>query len=132
MASGRFWAAVLAGGIVANIIDFLVMGVILAPVLAGIESMNQDTNPMWYVIGDFVAVFVFVLVYDRVYASFTPGMKGGAIYGFYAALLAAFPTYIFIHLMFKGYSYGLAWGMTFYALIWGMIIGAVVGSLYKK
>ena len=132
MSSGKFWIAVLAGGVVANIIDFLVMGVILAPVMAGIESMNQDTNPMWYVIGDFAAVFVFTLVYDRVYSSFAGGPKGGATYGFYAALLVGFPTYIFLHLMFKGYPYGLSWGMTFYALVWGMIVGAVVGAWYKK
>ena len=101
MKNPKFWVAVLAGGVVANIIDFIVMGMLMAPTFAGIPSMRQDVNPMWFVFGDFVAVFVLMLVYDRVYSSFATGPQGGATFGAYAGLLVSFPTWIFMHLMFQ-------------------------------
>ena len=132
MKSGKFWLAVLVGGIVANILDAVVMGVLLAPSFAGIESMNQDVNVAWFMLGDFFAVLVMMLFYDRVYSSFSPGSKGGATYGLYAGLIVSFPTWIFIHLMVKGFPYGLAWIVTIYGIIWGAIVGSTIGSVYKK
>jgi hypothetical protein len=124
--------AVLVGGVVANIIDMIVMGMLLAPSFAGIPSMRQDMNITWFVIGDFIAVFVLTLVYDRVYSSFSGGPKGGATWGAYAGLLVSFPTWIFMHLMFVGFPYGLAWGLTIYGILWGVVVGATVGAMYKK
>jgi hypothetical protein len=132
MGNPKFWVAVLAGGAVANIIDYIVMGMLLAPTFAGIESMRADTNPIWFVIGDFVSVFVLMLIYNRVYSSFTPGSKGGATYGMYMGLFASFPTWIFLHLMFKGFPYGLSWLLVIYGILWGVIVGSVLGSVYKK
>jgi hypothetical protein len=132
MGNPKFWVAVLVGGVVANIFDFIVMGMMMAPVFAGIESMRQDMNPMWFVIGDFIAVFVMMVMYDRVYSSFAPGPKGGATFGAYAGLLASFPLWIFIHLMFKGFPYGLSWGLTAIGICWGAIVGSVLGAMYKK
>jgi len=132
MKNPKFWVAVLVGGVVANLIDMVVMGMMLAPMFASIPSMNQDTNVTWYVVGDFVAVFVFTLLYDRVYSSFSGGPKGGATWGAYAGLLVSFPTWIFMHLMFVGFPYGLAWTLTFYGILWGVLVGSVVGAMYKK
>lgn len=132
MKSGKFWLAVLVGGVVANILDSLVMGMLLAPQMAGIESMRQEMNVGWFVFGDFVFVFVMMLFFDRVYSSFAAGPKGGATYGAYVGLLVSFPMWIFIHLMFKGFPYGLSWILTVYGIIWGVIVGATLGAMYKK
>lgn len=134
MKNPKFWLAVLVAGIVVNILDMIVMGMMVSPIFEGIESMNpsDESKIIWYVLGDFVAIFVFMLVYDRVYSSFTPGPGGGATFGLYGGLLVGFPTWIFIQMMFKGFPYGLAWGMVFYSLIWGAIAGAVMGAMYKK
>ena len=132
MKSPKFWVAVLVGGVVANIIDVIVMGMMLAPTFASIPSMRQDVNPIWFVIGDFLAVFVLTLVYDRVYSSFSGGPKGGATWGGFFGLLTSFPTWIFIHLMFADFPYGLAWGLTVYGILWGVLVGSVVGAMYKK
>jgi hypothetical protein len=132
MKNPKFWVAVLVGGVVANIIDMIVMGMLLDPTFKSIPGMRQDANPLWFVIGDFFAVFVFTLLYDRVYSSFSGGPKGGATWGAYAGLIVSFPTWIFMHLMIDGFPYGLAWGLTISGIIWGVIVGATVGAMYKK
>jgi len=132
MKNPKFWVAVLAAGVVANIIDMVVMGMMLAPTFASIPSMRQGVNPVWYVIGDFLAVFVFTLVYDRVHSSFAAGPLGGATFGAYAGLLVSFPTWIFIHLMVVDFPIGLACGLTAYGILWGVVVGYVIGALLKK
>jgi len=75
---------------------------------------------------------VFVWVYDRVYGSFGGGAKGGATYGLYAGVLLNFPIWILMHMMFKGFPYGLSWIWTITGIIYAIAIGAAVGALYKK
>jgi len=132
MSSGKFWLAVLAAGVVANIIDAFVMGGVLASTMASIESMRQDTNMVWFVVGDFLFVFVMVWFYDKVYGSFGGGPKGGATFGLYVGVICSFPMWIFIHLMFKGFPYSLAWILTIYGIVGGIIAGSVIGAVYKK
>ena len=126
--------ATLVGGIVANVLDYVVHGMLLAERYYSKLSVlfRQDTPVHYFVIGDFVAVLVLVLVYDRVYASFGGGARGGAIGGFWAGLLVSFPTFIFIHLQFAGFPYALSWIWTIYGIVWYVVVGAVVGALYRK
>jgi hypothetical protein len=94
--------------------------------------MRQDAPMHWFIIGDFVAGFVFVWVYDRVYGSFAGGPKGGATFGLYAGVLAFFPMMLFNHLVFANYPYGLAWASIIVGVLGAIIAGAVAGALYKK
>ena len=87
---------------------------------------------MWFVFGDFVAAFVLVWVYDRVYSSFGGGPKGGATFGLFAGVLMNFPARVFAHLLFVGYTYSFAWIMVIYGIVWAVVAGAVAGALYKK
>lgn len=132
MKSGRFWLAVLAAGVVVNILDFVVWGWLLEPTFSAMECARQGVNQAWYVIGDFVAIFVLAWVFDKVYASFAQGPKGGATFGLYVGVLMNFPMWIFAHLMFKDLTYSLAWILTVYGVIWAVIAGAILGALYKK
>ena len=124
--------ATLAVGVVANIFDFVVQGKLLADYYSSMSLFNKDMPIQWLVFGDFVAALVFVWVYDRVLASFGGGPKGGATYGLYAGILANFPTWIFLHLLFVGFPYGLAWVWTLVGVAWCVIAGAVAGAVYKK
>jgi hypothetical protein len=130
----RLVVATLVGGIVANVLDYVVHGMLLAQrYYSQLTSLfRQDTPIQYFVIGDFVAVLVLVMVYDRVHASFGGGARGGAIGGFWAGLLVSFPSYIFIHLQFAGFPYALSWIWTIYTIVWYVVVGAVVGALYRK
>ncbi|MER3524257.1 MAG: hypothetical protein C4326_09370 [Ignavibacteria bacterium] len=139
MKSGKFWLAVLVGGVVANIIDGLVWdGLVwnlwLGPsyVMQNTTLFRQDTAVAWYIIGDFVATFVFVWVYDKVAGAFGTTVQDGAKAGLYLGILMSFPTFIFMSLMFNGFSYGLSWIMTIYSIIWYVILGTVVAAVMKK
>jgi hypothetical protein len=77
MKSGKFWLAVLVGGVVANILDWAVYTQWLGPtyMMANPTVFRQDTSPAWYVIGDFISVFVFAWVYDKVASAFGTTLK---------------------------------------------------------
>ena len=134
MKSSKFWIAVLASGVVMNVVDFVVQGMMMVNMYYSkhTEVFSVTANPIWYIIGDFVAVFVLAWVYDKVSGSFSPGMKGGAMYGLYVGILVNFPTWIFAHLMIKGYSYKFAWFSTIYGIVWTVLAAAIIASLYKK
>ena len=124
--------ASLVVGVVMNVVDFVVQGQLLAGLYAGLPLFKKEAPIPWLVIGDFVAVLVFVWVYDRVFSSFGGGPKGGAVYGLYAGILLNFPTWIFAHLLFEGFPYSLSWIWTVFGVVWCVIAGAVAGALYKK
>ncbi|MDZ7361657.1 MAG: hypothetical protein ONB46_13170 [candidate division KSB1 bacterium] len=85
--------ASLAVGVALNVYDFIAHGQILASMYYSklTTLMRQDAPMHWFIIGDFVAGFVFVWVYDRVYGSFGGGLKGGATYGLYGWYSRFFP-----------------------------------------
>ena len=134
MKNSKFWIAVVAGGVVANILDFVVQGKVFADMYYSKmpEHFNMTANPAYYILGDFVAVLVFAWVYDKVYASFGGGRKGGMMFGVYAGVLVNFPTWIFAHLTMVGVSYGMSWMLTIYGVAWYTIVGTVVGQMYSK
>ena len=134
MKSSKFWIAVLVTGIVANVIDYCFYSLWMGPtyMMANPVLFRQDTNPVWYVVGDFISVFIFAWVLDKVSSSFGAKPADGAKAGLYLGILVCFPMYIFMHLMFNGYSYGLSWISTIYGILWYVVMGAILAALMKK
>ncbi len=122
----------LVVGVVMNVLDFLVHGFALASYYAQMTFMRQDMSPALFVLVDFVFALVFVVVYDRLYATATASAGRGATFGFWAGLLMSFPAYIGMQMMFKEFPYWLAWAWTVATLITLTISGAVAGALYAK
>ena len=134
MKSSKFWIAVAAAGVAVNVFDGVLQGMILQNMYYSKhpDLFNMTANPAWYIFGDFVAVFVFAWVYDKVSSSFASGWMGGAMYGLYAGILVNFPGQIFLHLYIRGFSYRLAWFNTIYGIVWGILAGAIFAAVYKK
>lgn len=130
----RFLMAGLAGGVVGNVLDYVVHGQILtAKYYSQMPSLfRQDTPIPWFLGGTFVAALVLAWVWAKVHASFGSGAKGGALGGLYAGVLIYFPSQIFMHLMFVGFPYALSWIWTIYGILWTVVVGAVIGALYKE
>ncbi len=127
----KLLTATVAVGVVANVIDYVVQGNVLAGYYTQ-APFRQDMQLPWLIFGDFVFALVFVWVYDRVYSGFGGGLAGGAAYGFYAGVLMNFPVWIFMHLLISGFGYGLAWIWTIYGIVAAVILGALAGAVYKK
>jgi len=126
--------ATILAGVVGNVLDAIVHGWYFQH-----NFYDQNTTlfrahmPLpWLIVGDFVGALVLVWVYDRVMSSFAPGAGGGARFGFYAGVLVSFPGFIYLNMMFNGFSYSLAWMWIIYSVIWYVILGAIVGATYKK
>ncbi len=135
MKEGRFWLAVAVGGVVMNVLDFILQEVLFAgPVYqryAGVFRQEPSLMP-FYILGDFVAVLVIAWFYLRVRGSFASGIKGGALFGFYVGIVMSFPMFHFLHLLIEGFPYWVAWVMTVYGVCWGVILGAVLGKLMEQ
>jgi hypothetical protein len=121
-------------GIVLVVWDGLVHGMLLQRMYyAHLPNLFRADTPMgWAIVGEFVFALVWVWVYDRVYASFGGGVRGGAAFGVYAGVLLNFPMWIFNHLMFVGFPYSLSWWWVGTGIVISVIAGAVTGALYKK
>ena len=130
MKSSKFWIAVLVTGIVANVIDYCFYALWMGPryMATNPTLFRLDTNPVWFIIGDFIGVFVFAWVLDKTLSSFGSGAKAGV----YLGVLVSFPTYIFMHLMFNGYPYALSWISTIYGIVWYVAMGAILAAMMKK
>ena len=123
----------VATGVVMNLLDFIVQGNLLAGMYTAAPAFRNTNDVIPYLIlGDFVAAFVFSWAYLALGAATGPGAGGGARFGFYAGVLVAFPTFIFIHLLINGIPYGLMWVLTVYSVIAYVILGAVAGALHRR
>lgn len=130
MPVSRFLASTLVVGIVVNLFDYLVHGILLQGlVYSKVPLMRTDASVPLLVVTDFVAAAVFVWVYQRVRPSFPSGAAGGALFGFYAGVLVNFPTWIAAYLLLQGFTYGLAWTWILTGVLWGVLAGAVAGGL---
>jgi len=130
MKSSKFWIAVLVTAVVANVIDYCFYVLWMGPTYMATNPVlfRQDTNPGWFIAGDFVAVFVLAWVLDKALPSFGSGAKAGFALG----VLVSFPTYIFMHLMFNGYPYALSWISTIYGVVWYTVMGVILAAMMKK
>ena len=122
--------AVVAGGVVANVLDTVAHGFVLGDAYYSRQTGLFATGSVaWFVLGNFVAVGVFVWVYLRVRQSFRYGARGGATFGLYAGVLIGFPTHIVLSLIIVDFPYGLAWAWTIHEVVWTVTVGAIIGLL---
>jgi hypothetical protein len=123
----------LAVGVVVNLYDFVVHGLLLTgPLYSKLPLMRPGASLPLLILMDFVAALVFVWVFQRVRACFAAGAAGGAAFGFYAGVLVNFPTWIASYLLLEGFTYGLAWAWILTGVVWGVLAGAVAGALMSR
>jgi len=133
MNKSKCWLALLVAGLVVNALDFVVQGKLLTDAYySNLAWARQDTPVYWFIVGDFVAVGVFIWVYGKVASAFSDGAKGGAGAGFVLGVLVNFPAWEFMHLMVKDFPYALTWIDTVYGILWYVVMGAIVGAIMKK
>ncbi len=118
-------------GVVANLLDVVVQGTLLAGYYGG-PPFSQENRVVWLIVGDFIAALVFTWVYLRLAPQALAGPAGGATFGLYAGVLVNFPKNIFLHLLIQGFPYTLSWIWTVYGILWYVILGAIAGAMNRK
>jgi len=121
------------GGIVANVFDGLLHGAALSNTYKSFPTLiNQHPSVPMFLVADFIAAFVFAVVYEQFKGSATPGSASGARFGFFAGLLVTFPGMLAMLTMFQGFPSWLAWVWVLAGIMWYVLMGAVVGAIYQK
>ena len=121
----------IAAGVLYLVFSMFLMGPILGSYLVGVPGMNANPATMWVVVGELCGGLVLAAVYARTRSIFGVGLKGGATYGVYAAVLVHFPLWLQMS-VYVGWPYGAAWAMTIAGLVLTTIAGALIGLVYEK
>ncbi len=132
MNAAKLVVAWLVVGVVMNVFDALFHGVFMMGYYQQLTFMRQDASMSLMVLADFVLALVFVIVYDRLYATSDGRVGRGAYYGFWTGVLMNFPANLMLYMMLKGFPYRLAWLFTIVGIVEMTLLGAVAGALYAK
>jgi hypothetical protein len=132
MSTKQLLLGTLIIGVIANILDFPIHGVMLDATYKSIAGFTSNPSMIpWFIFGDFVAALVFTWYFGRVHSSFEKSTKGGMMYGLYTGILVSIPMNMVFGMMVKGFPYWLSWGWTVITIVELMIYGAILGMLVR-
>lgn len=123
----------IAAGIVTNIANFVMHGVIMAPTYKRYSQVftQTESNPLWFAVVSISICLTMALLFERTRGAWAAGAAGGVSFGLFAGLVGVFPHF-FHPLTIDGFPYYLAWcwgGMT---VISSVIGGAVLGAIIPR
>ena len=120
-------------GVVWNILDFIIQGMLLKSTYAGITGfVSMDSiSPVYWILIDFLGALILVWFYGKVMSSFERGTKGAVLYGIYFGFITSIPANIFPALTVKDFPSWLAFLWTVMFIIYGAIAGYILGMMNK-
>ncbi|MFQ5739337.1 MAG: hypothetical protein ACE5JX_10025 [Acidobacteriota bacterium] len=120
------------GGIVLNLADFVMHGMIMSKTYAKYPIFIQEEgNPLWFFLLAICTGILAALLFAKTRGSWSAGARGGATFGFWLGLVSFFPQF-YNPLIFKGFPYFLSWCWGGIIVIGLVIFGTVVGAIYKE
>ena len=121
------------GGIVMNIADFVMHGVILGNTYRKYpEVFSQEEAGVHYFF--LIAVLVGIMaaiLFTKTRSVWSDGAAGGATFGFYLGLVLFF-TQFYNALVIDGFPYFLSWCHGGAALIAMVVLGTILGLMIKR
>jgi hypothetical protein len=123
----------VAGGVVANLADFVMHGIIMANTYKSLPTVfdQELASPFYFLAVSICTALVFTVVYAKTVAIWGGGWKGGATFGFWMGAVAFFPN--FYHaLVIADFPYYLSWCWGTMTVITAVLAGAAIGTLYKS
>ena len=131
----RFWIAVLAVYIIAQLTGYLIHVVMLGPTYEAegvkeiFRNMEEMNSKMWIIyVTDLVWVFFFTYIFIKGYENkgLLEGLKYGVYIGLFIPFVFAFQSYVVYPL-----PYSLIFQWFLYGVIQCVIYGMVVAAIYK-
>jgi len=130
----RVLTAGVVGGIVVNLVDFVMHGVIMSSTYMKYPVFSQEEDPAnigwFFVIAVCIGIFA-ALLFAKTRGSWAAGIKGGVTYGFFLGLIFFFQPF-YNPLVLEGFPYYLSWCWGGIGMIDALVLGAVLGALYKQ
>jgi len=123
----------IVGGVLSNIADFVMHGVIMADTYKKYTDVFTQTqaNPLWFLLIAVLMGFFTSLLFAKTRANWSTGWKGGATFGFYVGLIAFFAQF-YSALVIDGFPYHLSWCWGGITLISMTIMGLGIGLVQKN
>ena len=122
----------VVGGVVVNIADFVMHGMIMSNTYMSYSVFAQEeANPAHFFLVAIVIGILSAIFFAKTRGSWPAGIKGGVIFGVSLGCVLFFRSF-YNPLVLEGFPYYLSWcwgGITF---IDSVIFGAVVGAMYKS
>lgn len=131
------WTRVLIGGIAAgivtNIADFVMHGVIMAETYKKYDTVFSQTqaNPAYFAAISVVVAIFMAILFAKTRSSWGAGWKGGAGFGFFFGLAVFFMNFYY-PLVIADFPYYLGWCWGGMSLIGGVIGGTVLGAIIPR
>jgi hypothetical protein len=131
------WTKIVGAGVVAgiviNLVDFVLHGLVMADTYRKYSDVfsQEQANPIWFFVVAIVMATLISILFAKTRDAWADGAKGGMTYGFWLGLIA-FSSYFYNPLVIDGYPYYLAWCQGGITLIGVVIGGAVIGLMIKR
>jgi uncharacterized protein YacL len=131
------WTRVIIGGVVAGIVtnlaDFVMHGMIMANTYKKYDQVFNQTqaNPLKFAAISIVVALCVAILFAKTRQNWAAGWMGGLTFGFFFGLATFFMNF-YNPLVIGGFPYYLAWCWGGMGLIGAMFGGAVLGALIPK
>jgi len=131
------WTKILIAGVVAgivrNLVDFVMHGMIMSATYRRHADVftQEEGSPIWFFVVAITISIAAAALFARTRNSWGGGLRGGASFGFWAGMVAFF-GHFYNPLVIDGFPYYLAWCWGAMGLIGFIVMGTVIGALYPK
>ena len=130
---GRVFAGGIVGGIVVNLVDFVLHGQVMAETYKKYDTVfsQKEANPAFFFAAAILVGIFVALLFAKTRASWAEGWKGGATFGLFFGLATFFMNF-YNPLVIADFPYYLSWCWGGIGVIDGVVGGAVLGSIIKR
>ena len=130
------WGKVILGGVVGglvmNIADFVMHGLILGKTYTEHAAFAQEpANPIHFFAVALAIGVMAAILFSKTRSVWAAGAMGGATFGFFVGLVAFFQPF-YNPLVIEGFPYFLAWCWGGTKVIAMVVLGAVLGLIIKS
>ncbi len=123
----------IVGGVLMNIAEFVLHGVILAKTYTKYPEVftQEQANPLYFLLIALVIAFFGAILFSKTRKCWADGWMGGATFGFFLGLVVFWGRF-YDALTVDGYPYFLSWCQGGSALIALTIMGLGLGLVLKN
>lgn len=123
----------LVAGIVGNIADFVLHGVLLANTYKQYSQVfaQQEANPAKFALVSVMICLLIAVLFAKTRNMWAASWKGGATFGAFFGMAVFFKNFYY-PMVIDGFPYHLAWCWGGIDLINAVLVGAVLGVLIRR
>ncbi len=123
----------VVGGVVRNIADFVMHGLIMGSTYTQYPDVfdQEGVNPAWFFLVAITVALATAILFAKTRECWGDGLAGGATFGFWVGLVALFASF-YNPLVIDGFPYFLAWCWGGIDLLGFVILGAIFGAIYPR